>query len=147
MNKECSDEASSERLLICFGQLDAMSFFTALLNAARTYGWSKETNRKAAELASSYVRFQFKEPHNLISVSILADVIKQLSVNGFMKNDVSGPIASIEKELDTLREKRRQSMKDHLKDGCEGALKAAEEERILGDQYLEKLRPFEKDLP
>jgi hypothetical protein len=143
----CSREIKGERLLECPSQIDFMVFFEALLKAAESYSWSAETKNKAASLAGSFVRFQLNEPQDLISMSVLTDVVRRIQDHGFMKKDILNDLSPIEEELVKIRAERRQTAKEAMSANCEEILKRREEEAAIASQFLQKLRKFEPYLP
>ncbi len=143
----CSSEKTGERLLKCPSQIEFMVFLGALLKGASTYQWTLETKNKAASLAGSYVRFQLNEPQDLMSVSILTDVMRRIQDNDFMKNDILAELSPIEEELVKIRQERKLSAKDSMKADCELVLKKMDEEAAIGAQFVERLKKLESALP
>lgn len=139
----CSSEESSGWMISCPSGLEYMTFFSALLKAASSYSWSPETKKKAAALAGKYVRSQLSQPQDLLSVSILADLMRRIQDHGFMEKDISSELAPIEEGLMKLRQERKSS----LKNSCQEALKKMDEEAAIGEQYLQKLKKLEPALP
>jgi hypothetical protein len=143
----CSSKKSGERLISCPTQIDFMVFFGALLKAAGSYSWSSETKHKAAHLAGSFLRYQLNEPQDLMSVSILTDLMRRIQDNDFMKKDILNELSSIEEELGKIRAERRQTAKEALNAECEEVLKRKDEEAIIAARFIEKLRKFVPHLP
>lgn len=146
--KECSQGPDNRNMIGCPSGIEFMVFFEELLSAAATYPWKAETKMKAAKLAGDYIRFQMGEPQDLLGVTIVAEVLRNLSKNHFLKKSDPKDVEGIYHEIRTFTSARHESQKGHrFAGGCEAFLKNHYEELSLGGKYKEKLKAFLPSLP
>jgi hypothetical protein len=142
--RDCSSDKPQAYVIGCPSNIDTMVYFENLLFAAKTYPWKKHTKDRAVKLAGDFVRYQLNEPHNLVGTIVIAEVVRQLSLNGFLKRNIAPEINNVLKELDDIRTKR---LAEGVKGSCENFLKAHLEEQEIGRTFTERMKSWENALP
>lgn len=124
-----------------------LSFFDKLLEGTKTYKWKPETKLKAIALASSFARFQLKEPQNLNSARSLAKIFERINHYGLLKKDISADINKVTSELEVLHNQQWNKLQKSGIKSCEEALNNYYEEVESGEKSVKKMRAWEEALP